>query len=91
MHGSNKGVGATASIAFSKGIFGGISLEGAIVGPRSAVNESFYGKAASPNEILYENAVTLPEGTEMAAVYEKLEKLVSATEAEEKKEEQAAE
>ena len=44
---SDKGVGGTYSYTFSKGIFGGISLESAILNVRSKENERFYGKAAN--------------------------------------------
>jgi lipid-binding SYLF domain-containing protein len=43
---SDKGVGATYSYTFTKGIFGGIALESAILNVRSKENERFYGKAA---------------------------------------------
>lgn len=73
---SNKGVGSTASVAFTKGLFGGISLEGAVVGPRSAVNATFYGKSFTPLQILYEDEVKLPENSLMPEVYAKLDKLM---------------
>ena len=42
-------------------MFGGISLETAILNVRSKENERFYGKAAKANEILWEGAVESPK------------------------------
>lgn len=58
---SEKGVGGTYTYTFSKGVFGGISLETAILNVRSKENERFYGKAAKANEILWEGAVESPK------------------------------
>ena len=44
---SNKGIGQNVSLSYSQGIFGGISMEGAVCNPRSKVNEKFYGKKGS--------------------------------------------
>eukprot|EP00545_Synedropsis_sp_CCMP1620_P005565 CAMPEP_0119003008 /NCGR_PEP_ID=MMETSP1176-20130426/289_1 /TAXON_ID=265551 /ORGANISM="Synedropsis recta cf, Strain CCMP1620" /LENGTH=253 /DNA_ID=CAMNT_0006954561 /DNA_START=159 /DNA_END=920 /DNA_ORIENTATION=+ len=73
---SNKGVGSSVAISFSKGLFGGISIEGAVVGARSAVNETFYGKAVTPLQILYDDTVTIPEKSLMPEIYAKLNKLM---------------
>jgi lipid-binding SYLF domain-containing protein len=74
---SNKGVGANIAISFSKGLFGGLSVEGGVVNPRSAVNEIFYQKSATPMQILFdEGAVEVPPGTLMDEVYHKLNKLI---------------
>jgi SH3 domain-containing YSC84-like protein 1 len=40
------------SFSRSKGLFGGLSLEGAVVKVRSGLNESYYGKKISPSQIL---------------------------------------
>ena len=40
------------SFSRSKGLFGGLSLEGAVVKVRSGLNEAFYGKNVSPSQIL---------------------------------------
>ena len=73
---SDQGVGATVAISFTKGVFGGISLTGAVVGPRSSVNKNFYKESYTPIQILYEDIVELPEGTLMPEVYDKLDKLM---------------
>jgi hypothetical protein len=73
---SDQGVGATIAISFTKGVFGGISLAGAVVGPRSTVNKNFYKESYTPIQILYEDIIELPEGTLMPEVYDKLDKLM---------------
>jgi len=40
------------SFSRSKGLFGGLSLEGAIVKVRGGLNTAFYGKKVSPSQIL---------------------------------------
>jgi len=40
------------SFSRSKGLFGGLSLEGAVVKVRSGLNEAYYGKKISPSQIL---------------------------------------
>jgi lipid-binding SYLF domain-containing protein len=40
------------SFSRSKGLFGGLSLEGAVVKVRGGLNESYYGKKVSPSQIL---------------------------------------
>ncbi len=65
------GIGASAatanlsadilSFARSKGLYGGISLEGAVVAVRGSLNHAYYGKRVSPAEILVAHAVTNPQ------------------------------
>jgi lipid-binding SYLF domain-containing protein len=75
---SGKGAGGTVAVAFSKGAFIGLSVEGSVVGPRHAVNETFYGMPCHPDDILADK-VKLPEGkvTLIQEVYDKLMKLSS--------------
>jgi SH3 domain-containing YSC84-like protein 1 len=40
------------SFSRSKGLFGGLSLEGAVVKVRGGLNEAYYGKKVSPSQIL---------------------------------------
>ncbi len=62
-------VGGTAKvqtadiIAFgrSQGIFGGISIEGAVIAPRSAWNMEYYGAPVSPTDILIRQNVANPQ------------------------------
>ena len=77
---STKGATGTFSVAFSKGIFAGASIEGAVIGPRSGVNDQFYDKVTSPQSILEPSTdVTIPDGkvTLIEEVYEKLAKLAA--------------
>ncbi len=62
--------GATANlsadiIAFSrsKGLYGGVSLQGAIVGVRDAWNRAYYGKAVTPADVLVRREVRNPEAS----------------------------
>ena len=45
------------SFSRSKGLYGGISLDGAVVAVRSGLNEAYYGKSASPMDILVRHSV----------------------------------
>jgi len=74
---SNKGVGTNIALSYSKGLFGGISIEGAVCNPRSAVNAKFYGKKeVTPKDILVDRSVKLPHDDNlMPEVYDKLNKL----------------
>lgn len=69
---SNKGAGGSVSISFSKGFFGGISLEGAAMCPRTAVNQMYYASHATPTQILFEDAVQVNPDSFMPEIYKKL-------------------
>lgn len=74
------GKGGTVSIAYTKGISAGASLDGGVVAVRPGVNEEFYGKAIHASDILSgSSGVRLPAGKEhvMDEVYSKL-RLLSA-------------
>jgi lipid-binding SYLF domain-containing protein len=45
------------SYSVAKGLYGGFSVDGSVVGVRSALNEAYYGKAVSPTDILVKGAV----------------------------------
>ena len=51
------------SYARSKGLYGGISLQGAIVGVRDSLNQAYYGKELSPADILLRRLATNPQAT----------------------------
>jgi SH3 domain-containing YSC84-like protein 1 len=53
------------SFARSKGLYGGISLEGAVVASREGWNQAFYGRAASPTEILIRHDVRNATATKL--------------------------
>ena len=70
---SGKGVAALLAYSFSQGVFGGIGLDGAILRPRPGENAKFYGKEATPAQIVLEDAVSAPEGdTTIAELHKKL-------------------
>ena len=48
------------SFSRSKGLFGGLSLEGAVVKVRGGYNEAYYGKKLSPSQILIGGRATNP-------------------------------
>ncbi|KAL3907352.1 MAG: hypothetical protein SGILL_008912, partial [Bacillariaceae sp.] len=73
---SARGVGKNIALSYSQGIFGGISIEGAICKGRNRVNERFYGEKVNTADILFSgNPRDIPEGTLLPEVYNKLERL----------------
>jgi lipid-binding SYLF domain-containing protein len=46
------------SFSRSKGLYGGISLDGAVVAPRASLNDAYCGKDVSPADILVRHDVT---------------------------------
>jgi lipid-binding SYLF domain-containing protein len=54
------------SFSRSKGLYGGISLDGAVVAVRNSLNRAYYGKEVSPAEILVSHAVKNPESAKLA-------------------------
>jgi lipid-binding SYLF domain-containing protein len=73
---SARGVGKNIALTYSRGIFGGISIEGAICKGRNRVNERFYGEKISTADILFSGYPRdIPEGTLLPEVYTKLERL----------------
>ncbi len=81
---TSRGVGVPISIAYTKGVFGGFNLEGAVLGARHAANKAFYDKTTSPREILVEKSVSVPADkvTMLPEVYDKLAKLSAGVQAE---------
>ena len=55
----------------SKGLFGGVSIEGAVVAPRYEWNEAFYHQPASPVDILIKHTVKNPQADELRAILPK--------------------
>jgi lipid-binding SYLF domain-containing protein len=49
------------SFSLSKGLYGGISLDGAVVAVRDSLNQAYYGKKASPTDIFARNEVSNPQ------------------------------
>ena len=48
------------SFARSKGVYAGLNLEGAVISPDAGANSAFYGKPASPADILVRKTVSSP-------------------------------
>jgi lipid-binding SYLF domain-containing protein len=76
------GAGASASTANlsadiityarAKGLYAGISLEGAVVASRGALNKAYYGKDVTPTDILIRRAVTNPQSAELIGAVAKV-------------------
>jgi Las17-binding protein actin regulator len=80
---SKDGWGPTFTLAYSKGAFAGIAVQGAAVGAREFVNNKFYSAVVSPKDIVDGN-VTVPADkvTMLQEVYDKLNKCLEGTTAE---------
>jgi lipid-binding SYLF domain-containing protein len=66
--------GATAGLSAdvvtfsrSRGLYGGISLQGAVVAVREALNSAYYGKYATPVDILMRREVSNPHSAALVA------------------------
>ena len=59
------------SFARSKGLYGGISLDGAVVDVREGLNEAYYGKKATPTDIFIRHAVSNPHSAGLIQAVEK--------------------
>jgi lipid-binding SYLF domain-containing protein len=65
------GAGATASTAglsadllsfsMAKGLYGGFSVDGSVVGVRTALNQAYYGKPVSPTDIVVKGTAKNPQ------------------------------
>jgi lipid-binding SYLF domain-containing protein len=59
------------SFARSKGLYGGISLDGAVVDVREGLNEAYYGKKVTPTDILIRHDVSNPHSSGLIQTVEK--------------------
>jgi SH3 domain-containing YSC84-like protein 1 len=59
------------SYSMAKGLYGGFSVDGAVVGVRTALNEAYYGKPVSPTDILIKGAVKNPQADPLIAAVTK--------------------
>ena len=59
------------SFARSKGLYGGISLDGAVVDVREGLNEAYYGKKVTPTDIFIRHAVSNPHSAGLIQAVEK--------------------
>jgi hypothetical protein len=57
--------------------FAGVSLEGAVIGRRDAVNRKFYGEDATVKQILYDEQVTIPPESYIFDLHRKLDLLMA--------------
>lgn len=49
------------SYSMAKGLYGGFSVDGSVAGVRTAMNQAYYGKAASTTDILIKGTVKNPQ------------------------------
>ena len=49
------------SFSRSKGLYGGIALDGAVIAVRKALNDAYYGKTVTPSDIFVLHAVRNPQ------------------------------
>lgn len=66
---SNRGLDTTVSYSHSKGLYGGMSMEGAVVRVRDDVNLKFYGYTVDPRA-LFEGQIAPPKAAD--PLYDKL-------------------
>ncbi len=60
------------SFSRSKGLYGGISLEGAVLATRGSWNRAYYGKEATPTDIFIRHAATNPRANGLIEAVRKL-------------------
>jgi lipid-binding SYLF domain-containing protein len=77
---SDFGVGSTFALAHTKGLFAGLSLNGAVLRCCKKANEDFYQKSISARLILFEGAVQVPNETALQSVYQKLNMIAEENE-----------
>jgi lipid-binding SYLF domain-containing protein len=51
----------------SKGLYGGVSLDGAVVDVRDSLNKAYYGKPVTPTDILVKRDVSNPQADKLRA------------------------
>lgn len=70
------GAGGAFAYTFSQGLFGGVALEGAAIGARKGENDRFYGKVATPQDVLFtKGSVNAPANSGIEDLWSKLELL----------------
>jgi SH3 domain-containing YSC84-like protein 1 len=60
------------SYSVAKGLYGGFSVDGAVVGVRTALNQAYFGKAVTPADILIKGSVKNPHATALLGQVAKL-------------------
>jgi lipid-binding SYLF domain-containing protein len=59
------------SFAKTKGLYGGLNLEGSVMQVRDSLNKAYYGKEVSPKDILIRKQVGEPGASELRSTLEK--------------------
>jgi len=72
-------VAAIFSYAISQGLFGGVSVDGAVLTPRKKENSKFYGVGKLKTKDILSGKVEPPENTRLKSLYLALAKLESRT------------
>ena len=60
------------SYSVSKGLYGGFSVDGAVAGVRTALNQAYYGKPVTPADILIKGTVKNPQANALLGAVAKL-------------------
>jgi lipid-binding SYLF domain-containing protein len=60
------------SFSRAKGLYGGVSLDGAVVAVRDGLNEAYYGRRVSPTDIFIRHEVTNPQAARLVQAVEKI-------------------
>jgi SH3 domain-containing YSC84-like protein 1 len=60
------------SYSMAKGLYGGFSVDGSVVGVRTALNQAYYGKAVSPTDVLLKGTVRNPQASALLESVTKL-------------------
>ena len=60
------------SYSVSKGLYGGFSVDGAVVGVRTALNQAYFGKLVTPTDILIRGSVKNPHADALLGAVAKL-------------------
>ncbi len=60
------------SFSISKGLYGGVSVDGSVAGVRTALNQAYYGKPVSPADILIKGTVKNPQASGLLGAVAKL-------------------
>jgi lipid-binding SYLF domain-containing protein len=53
------------SFALSKGLYGGVSMDGSVISTRDEWNAAYYGRAVTPADIFVLNTVSNPGSAEL--------------------------
>jgi lipid-binding SYLF domain-containing protein len=59
------------SFSRSKGLYGGVSVDGAVVAPRGALNSAYYGKDVSTRDILILGTASNPQAAPLVELIKK--------------------